>query len=277
MPFEPEFWSEILTGIATGILEWLPSLAGALLLLLLGWFVARLVRFILAGLLQRIGLDKLANRAGISQILSNAGVEALTTNLLASLVYWLILLVFVIAAVESLGLTGVVDTLGGLVDYIPNVLAASLILLLGGAIARIFGEAVGAISTQAGMGASPVLGQAVRYVLLVFVVILALEQLGIQTTLLTTAATSLIAAVALALALAFGFGSRDLARNIMAGYHAKDSFDIGQKIRINGRDGKLRLIGSVKSEIETENGILSIPNHMLTDEEVTIYLQSEDE
>jgi small-conductance mechanosensitive channel len=270
MQFDPELWTRSLREIVTILAAWLPRLLGALVWLVLGWVVARLAQFILAGLLRRIGLDRLLERAGVSQLLANAGFDPSASKLIARLVYWLVLLIFVLAATESLGLSRVVDTLSGVVEYLPNVLAAVLILLFGGLLARVAGDAVGGLATQAGVATGPLLGQLVRYVLLAFVAILALEQLQVQTTLLIAAAIAIVASTALTLALAFGLGNRELARNIMSGFHAKEAFNAGQHLKIGDRMGRLVSIGTVKAVIETEAGLLSLPNSVLTDEEVTI-------
>ena len=126
------------------------------------------------------------------------------------------------------------------------------------------------MTAEAGVTAGSALGQVVRYTLLVFTIVLALGQLGIQTDLLTIAASALVVATALALAIAFGFGSRDLARNIMAGYHARESFEEGQQISLRGHSGQLMSIGTVKSVIKTRKGLVSMPNAVLTEEEVTV-------
>ncbi len=275
MTLDPGYWLQTVQDILTTILAWLPSLAGALLLLLLGWVVARIVQFVIGGLLRRVHLDRLSERAGIAKILSDAGLDPSAVNLFARLVYWLVLLVFVLAAAESLGLAGVVTTLDGFVSYLPSVLAGALILLLGSVIARVVGDAVSALAVQAGVAGGQALGQVVRYVLLVFAIILALEQLGIQTSLLVISATTLITATALALALAFGLGSRDLARNIMAGFHAKDEFSPGQSLTVGGINGVLVNIGAVKSQIQTAVGLVSLPNSMLTEQEVTVHSKPE--
>jgi small-conductance mechanosensitive channel len=229
-----------------------------------------LIQFILRSLLRRLRLDALAERVGISTLLSNAGLDPSVANLLARLAYWLLLFVFVLAAAESLGLIGVTETLNSLVGYLPNVLAAALILLLGSLIAQFVGDALGKVTTQAGVTSGLMVGQVVRYTLLVFTIILALGQLGIQTDLLTIAVSALVIAITLALALAFGFGSRDLARNIMAGYHAKEAFEEGQQISVRGHTGRLESVGTVKSVIKTEDKLVSLPNSVLTEEEVTI-------
>lgn len=277
MPFDPQFWTGLWEDTIGAVVMWLPNLLGSLALLLIGWLVARMAQFIIGGLLRRLRLDSLTERVGISRILSNAGMDPSVSSLLARLTYWLILFVFVLAAVESLGLIGFADTLNQLVGYLPNVLAAALILLLGSLIAQVVGDALREMTTRAGVAAGPALGQIVRYTLLIFAVILALAQLGIQTDLLIIAASSLLVATSLALALAFGIGSRDLARNIMAGFHAKESFEEGQRLDVRGHSGELLSIGAVKSLIKTSNGTLSLPNSVLMEEEVTVLQSGEAE
>jgi small-conductance mechanosensitive channel len=277
MPFEPQFWTGLWEDTIGAVVMWIPSLLGALALLIIGWLVARLAQFLVGSLLRRLRLDALTERVGISRTLSNAGMDTSVSNLLARLTYWLILFVFILAAVESLGLIGFADTINQLVGYLPNVIAAALILLLGSLIAQVVGDALREMTIRAGVAAGPALGQVVRYTLLIFAVILALAQLGIQTDLLIIAASSLLVATSLALALAFGIGSRDLARNIMAGFHAKESFEEGQRLDVRGHSGELLSIGAVKSLIKTSNGTLSLPNSVLMEEEVTVLQSGEAE
>lgn len=277
MPFDPQFWTGLWEDTIGAVTLWIPNLLGALALLIIGWLVARLAQFVIGGLLRRLRLDALTERVGISSTLSNAGMDSSVSNLLARLTYWLILFVFILAAVESLGLIGFAETINQLVGYLPNVIAAALILLLGSLIAQVVGDALREMTIRAGVAAGPALGQVARYTLLIFAVILALAQLGIQTDLLIIAASSLLAATSLALALAFGIGSRDLARNIMAGFHAKESFQAGQRLGVRGHSGELLSIGAVKSLIRTSNGTVSLPNSVLMEEEVIVLRSGEEE
>lgn len=270
MPWDPNFWTDTLSAVATDVIAWLPSLGVALLLILVGWLVARLAQAILAGLLRRVGVDRLAERANAHKLLSRMGLGASTVDLLARLVFWLIMLIFLLAATESLGLSGVVNTLGGLIEYLPNVLAAALILLFGGLLGRLVGEAITAVTEQSSMSGGAALGRIVRYALLAFAIILALEQLGVETTLLATTTLALIGGAALALAVAFGLGSQQLARNIMAGFHVREEFVIGQDLAIGDQRGVLVHVGSAKSRLETEDGEISIPNSLLAEQVVHI-------
>lgn len=271
MPWEAEFWTEHLRDmLITDVMGWLPMLGAALLLLVVGWLAARLAQFVVGGLLKRIGLDRLGDKAGAKRMLQDIGIDASVSYLLARLVYWLVLLVFVLAAAESLGLQGLSTTLHGLVGYLPNVLAAMLILLLGALIARLVGTTLGALAERSGIRGGLALGQMSRYIILIFVAVLALEQLGVETALLVNFATVLVTALLLALAVAFGWGSRELARNIMAGFHLREVFVVGQNLEVRGHRGRLTAIGPVKTTLETEKGKVSLPNYVFAEEEVLI-------
>lgn len=271
MPWTAEFWTEHMREVlVTDIMKWLPMLGAALLLLLFGWLAARLAQFAIGGILKRLGLDRLGEKAGGARLLQDLGMDASVSRLLARLVYWLVLLVFVLAAAESLGLQGMSATLQSVVDYLPKVLAAMLIMLLGSLIARLVGNTLGAMADRSGIRGGLALGQVSRYIILVFVVVLALEQLGVQTALLVSFATVLVTALLLALALAFGWGSRELARCIMAGFHLREVFLVGQVLQVRGHRGRLTAIGPIKAMLDTEIGLVSLPNYVFTEEEVVV-------
>jgi len=270
MILDSEFWLGIWTEVVSAIAAWLPRVAGALLILAAGWVIARILQGVLSGLLRRIGLDRLAERAGVSRLLSRGGLDSSVSALTARVIYWIVLLFFLIAASESLGLAGVGETLSRLIAYLPNLLAGALILLLGSALGRIAGDLTAGLAKQAEIASGETLGQVVRFIIIVFAAILALEQLGIETTLLISTALALIGATALALALGFGIGSRELARNIMSGYHVKDAFEPGQQISVREYSGEILAVGPVKTTLRTDAGRITLPNAVLIEEAVVI-------
>ena len=270
MPSLTELWTQIVEQFQSVTASALPPLAGALLLLLVGWLLALLGRAIVSGLLRRLGLDGLAERLGIDQALSKTGIERPVSGILGRVIYWFILLVFVLAATNRLGLVGVSDTLGGLISYLPSVLAAALILFLGVVLGRFLGNAVGTFAEQAGVSGGRVLGQAIRFLVIGLTAILAMEQLNLETRLLSTIAVIVIGAVALAMGLAFGLGSRGLAQSIMAGFHAREAFKPGQRLAIRDYTGQLVRIDAAQAVLETEAGYVSLPNTALLEEEVLV-------
>ncbi|MFN2188626.1 MAG: mechanosensitive ion channel family protein [Candidatus Promineifilaceae bacterium] len=271
MIWDQEFWTGVFDEIQSSLSTWLPAILGALLLLILGWLVARVSQSVLARLLRRIGLDRLADRTGIAHGLATIGTQSTLSYLLARIAYWLILIFFILLALGALGLTDVVTTaLGSFFAFLPRLVAAMVIFLAGSFIARIVADAITAVTTNSSIPNGRVLGQAVRYSILLVVLILALDELGVQTTILVTIILVTVAAVALGLALAFGFGNRQLAHGIMAGLHAREEFTLGQTITVGEHSGQLVRIGATKALLKTSEGEISIPNVILINEVVQL-------
>lgn len=265
---ESGFWTEIAGDLAEGMRGWLPNLLMAVVILLVGWLGAVVVRAVVRGVLRRLGLDQLSEKAGFADTLAKINLERSASALLGRIAYWLVVLFFVAVVLEGLGLSVVTETIGALVGYLPSVIASLLVLIVGGFLAHLAGDAVAAIATQYGLTGGVYLGQGVRWMMIVFSVILALEQLRLNTDLITSLVVVLVAAVALALALSFGLGARGLAGQIVAGLHAKDVFQPGQQLRVQGYDGRLVRIGSATAIIETSSGNVSIPNRQLLESAV---------
>jgi small-conductance mechanosensitive channel len=276
MPWDQAFWTETINEIQSSLSTWLPSILGALLLLFVGWLVARIIQAVIARLLLRLGLDRLAERTGIARGLTTIGWQRTLSYLLARITYWLILIFFILLALGALGLTDVVTSaLNSFFAFLPRLVAAMVIFLVGAFIARIVGDAVTAMTLQSDIPSGRVLGQAVRYSLLLVVVILALDELGVQTTILTTIIIVTVAAIALGLALAFGLGNRQLAHGIMAGFHAREEFTPGQTLTVGEHTGRLVRIGATKALLETSEGQISLPNVVLLNEVVRLRPEAE--
>lgn len=270
MPSLTELWTQIVEQFQSVTASALPPVLAALLLLLVGWLLALLGRAIVSGLLRRVGLDRLAERLGAEQALSQLGIERPVSSILGRVAYWFILLIFVLAAANRLGLVGVTEALRIFIGYLPSVLAASLILFLGLVLGRFLGNAVGTFAEQAGVSGGRVLGETVRFSVIALTVILAMEQLRLETRLLSTIVLIVVAAVALAMGLAFGLGSRGLAHSIMAGFHAREAFKPGQRLAVRNHTGQLVQINAAQAVLETEDGYVSLPNTVLLEEEVVV-------
>lgn len=271
MPWEQAFWNDTISQIQDSLSTWLPALLSAILLLIVGWIVARLGQAVVVRLLRRLGLDRLAERTNIDHALNGVGIQSTLSWLLARVTYWLILIFFILLALGALGLTDVVTSaINSLFAFLPRFVVAMAIFLIGAFIARVVGDAISAITTQSNVPSGRALGQAVRYSILLIVAILALDELGVQTTILTTIVIVTIAAVALGLALAFGLGNRSLALSIMAGFHAREEFSLGQVLSVGEYTGRLVQIGATKTLLETDAGPVSIPNTVLLNEVVRL-------
>lgn len=273
MPWDPQVWSEIITSALAQMLNrvaaFLPNLVGALIVLLVGWLLAWLAQRVARRLLTRLGFDRLAERAGATDALARAGITRPASYLVGRAICWLLLLTFLMIAVEGLGLTTAAMALRALVAYLPRVLGAAIVLVGGALLGEFLGKGVQALAAGTGVEFHAALGRAVQYVVLAMAAILAVDQLGLNTTLLNNVVGNLLTVAGAALALAFALGSRDAMRNLLAGFYAKDLFEIGQIMEVDGYRGTLEAIGPLKALLTTAEGSVTVPNSVLIDRCVT--------
>jgi hypothetical protein len=193
-----------------------PSLLAALLVLVGGWMVAKVLRLGLFRFLLAVRFDIASEKAGVENLLARADVRQSPVELVATLGYWLVLLLAVMTAASTLGLSAVSDLLNQVLLYFPKVIAAVVALILGLFLANFLGGIVRAAAANAGLTEADILAAGSRYAIVIFTVAVTLEELGIAAQLVRSAFIILFGAVALALALAFGLGCKDLAREWMA-------------------------------------------------------------
>jgi len=234
-----------------------------LVILAVGRGVAKLVEVVFRRALDRAGLDRASERLGVAETLRNAGISRGPSELIARLFFWVLMLTFVLSAFETLGLTAVAGTIDRLIAYLPNIIAAALIVIIGLVIARFLGNLVGSGAAAAGLAYARQLGSAALGVAVFMVAILVFEQLGLDTEVLVMVATVVIAAVGVGLSLAFALGSREIVRAILAGHYLRQSLPDGQPVEVDGHSGILEKVGSTETLFRGPDCSWSIPNARL--------------
>lgn len=204
-----------LTSFWTELASFVPQLIAALLLLLLGWMLAKLARTGVMRLLTLLKFDKATEKSGLESFMQHADLDLSVGKLLGNLVYWLIILVMIVTVANSLGLSMVAELFNKVVLYIPNVIVAILVLVFGVLVARFINRMVFAYLNNIGVQGALTLSTLSEYGVIVFVVFVALEQLNIGTDLLTAAFQIGFGAIGLAFALAFGLGGREWAASVI--------------------------------------------------------------
>jgi hypothetical protein len=193
----------------------LPRVIAAILLLFLGWLFAKLFRRVCVKALNLVRFDVAAEKAGIEDFLLQGGVRYTAVTIVANLFYWLILLGLIFAALRTLGIQAGEDLLNRIVLYIPNVVVAILVLLLGSLLGRTVRTISFAYLNNVGVAGAGVISAVAQWAILIFVFSLALEQLAIGGQVLVSAFQIVFGAFCLALALAFGLGGREWAAHIL--------------------------------------------------------------
>ena len=204
-----------LASALTQLFAFVPKLVGFLVILLIGWLVASALSRAVTFLLRKVGFDRIADRIGLSRLEQQMGVKADAAGILGKLTYWFIFLIFLVPAVDSLGLTTVSTLLGQVIGYLPNVFVAILVLFLGTLAATFVADLVRGATSSARIGNPNVFANIARFAILGFVALIALEQLQIASSLLNILFTAIVGSTALAFGLAFGLGGQDAARKYL--------------------------------------------------------------
>lgn len=204
-------WSEVWAKMAV----YLPQLVGAIILLLIGLLIAKVIEKVVVQVLKLARFDVLSEKSGIASILAKGEIKETLSELMGVVVYWLLVLVAVIVALNAVGLTtaGFLDQVAA---YAAKVVLGVFVLILGLFFAGLVGSIVRTAASNAGLTTSRNLGQITQVIIVVITVLTVLPMLGVRTTIIDLAISIMLASAGLGLALAFGLGSKDLAGRIIS-------------------------------------------------------------
>lgn len=203
-----EFWTEFVLFV--------PRLLAALVFLILGWILAKLLRAGMLRLLRVLQFQRLAEKSGLEGFLEQGNVNITLSRLVSDIVYWLVLLIVIVLISQSLGMEVVARLFTRAINYVPNVLAALLVLIFGALLARFINRLLFAWLNRLGIDNALTISTIAEYAIQIFVFFVALEQLQIGTALLVSAFQIGFGAVALAFAIAFGLGGKERAAEILS-------------------------------------------------------------
>ena len=193
----------------------LPNIVGAVLIFSIGWIIAGIFKRLTLRTLKVLQLEPFAEKVGIANALKKVGATVSPPELIGELIKWIVILVFLAPTVEILGLTQVTSILNSVLLYIPNVLVAVIIVMVGVIFADLTSQFVRGSAVALGAGTSNFLAAISKYAITTFVFLAALTQLGIAQQLIATLFTGFVAMVAIAGGLAFGLGGKDTAVEIL--------------------------------------------------------------
>jgi small-conductance mechanosensitive channel len=248
----------------------LPRLAGALALLLIGLLLTRLLARLLLRVLRAAGIDRLAEHAGVTHVLQASGLGASLGGLIAGAIRIFLTIVVIFAALSLLGLQFLSVSLNQGILELPRLFIAATLLLAGAVLAGAARQRADRLTYQLDF---PVpLGQIAQVAVLAVFVIIAAAEIGISTALLLVLIGVLLAALAGTFTLAFGLGSRDVARALSAGRYMRHDYRVGQEIAFGEVRGTITRIHSTSTMLDAGEGrSIRVPNHLLIDSIVTIY------
>lgn len=198
------------------IWSYIPTILGAIVILIIGWIVAKFVEAIVVRALKAARLDVISDKAGVANMLAQGDIKWTLSELIGVIIYWIVMLSVLAAALNALNLTVAGDLLSRLVGYIPNIVVAIFVLVLGSFLANFVAGVIRTTASNAGLGNAKLLAKITQTVLITFAVIIAIEQLNIATAFIAFAVNIILASIGLGLALAFGLGCKDIAAKAMS-------------------------------------------------------------
>jgi hypothetical protein len=199
----------------------IPKILGFAVILIVGWFVATLIEKALASVLRRIRFNELAVRSGFADFVHRMGMNTDSAGMIGLVVKWFIRLIALVVAFDALGLPAVSDVLRQLLLWLPNVVVALVVLVIGGLAARALSNVVRGTASEAGLSNAHILAKVASALVWAFAIVVAVNQIGIATTLVNTLFMAIVGAIALALGLAFGLGGRETAAKIVGNWYDK--------------------------------------------------------
>ena len=233
-----EQWFAGFRDVTDNLAAFVPALMGAAVLLLAGWLIGRTLAWAARRAVHAL-LGRLASQPALHRAIQSSGAAAQAPIMIGGFVFWVVFVFFVAAALETLGLPVVTASLSRVAYYLPNVLAALLIVFAGVIVAKVVGGAVTRAAAGTGATFGPAVGGTVRGTVILVAVVVAIDQVGIQADVLIVLVAVVIGATLAGAGLAFGLGARTAVSNVIASHYVAQAYRVGQTVRVAGIEGKI--------------------------------------
>ena len=271
-----EKWNEVLQNSFNqafhNVIQFAPRVVAMVVVLVVGYIAARLIGRLITLLCEKVGLQRAAEHSGLAQSMQHMGIKRNVSGVVGTIVFWLLMCVFLMAAFNILELPELSAAMGTVVHYIPKLLVATVVVVVGLLIASFLRGVVATSADRVGISYADRLAAGCYYVLAILTFYTALGQLGMELELLKDLILIAFGSLAVGFGLAFGLGGREVIGGILAGYYVRQRLQAGDHVSIGGMEGIVREVGPVSTIIETdEHGLLnrhSVPNAKMLNEAV---------
>jgi len=259
-------------------IDFLPIVAAAIFLMLIGWLISKFISSLIRKGLVAASFDQLGEKVGVDKLLNRIKIDKGASWVVAKIAYWLLILVFVTATADVLGWDMVTMAISSFFAYTPTLAVALLILIVGMFLAEKIKSATTTTAESIGVSGAKAIGTIVYYLLLIIVVISALNQAGVDTTLITSHLTIFFGGLLLAFAISYGLASKDIVSNMLSSYYGKGKYKEGQVLKIGDIEGKVIQIDNLSITLEHQSGKVIFPTSLLLTQPIVIIsdIESED-
>jgi small-conductance mechanosensitive channel len=248
--------NQLLFDFKVSFLAFLPKFIFALIVFLIGYLIARLIQYLSKRFIR--GTNRFITNKKISKHLQQKHLDQ-SAVFISKALYWIILVLFITISSEIMGIPVATAWLSGIVQYLPNILAAIIIVFVGIIGGKIVADIILSATIKSGVTYGNVLSRTVQYSILLITILIAIDQIGIDIALVTIIVSIILGALLFGAALSFGLGAKTSVSNIIASYYIHNTYREGNSVKINNVEGTIIRITSTAVVIDTVDGQVSIP------------------
>jgi hypothetical protein len=261
---------ESLTTIWKEIAEVFPNIIGTILLLIFGWLLTKLIVKVVKKGLKLAHANKLDDTLNDIEIVEGKKLNFDTIKIVSNFVKWVMYIMLIIMALDIMNLTMISEKISDLLSYLPQLFTALIIFTIGLILANLIKKGIKSFFDSMDLSGAKLISQVVFFIILTFVSITALNQAGVDTEIITSNITMILAAFLLAFALAFGFGAQSAVSSLLKTFYARKIYEVGQVIEFNNIKGEVEAINSISVTLKTEKGKLVVPIKDIVESQIKI-------
>lgn len=259
-----------LNDIWPGVFQFLFKGIGLILLLLVGWIVVKLILKAVKRLLKLAKVHKLDDKLNEIEIIDGKKINFDTIKIISSFIKWILYITLLVMISDLLGLKVVSNQISEFLSYLPRCFGALVIFTLGLLFANFIKKTLKSFFKSMDLSGSSIISQIVFFIILVFITITALNQTGINTTIITSNITIVLGGFLLAFALAIGLGAREVVGKLLKGFYARKTFEMGQKIIFNETEYTIEKVENISIILSNEEGTLIVPIEDIVEKQISI-------
>lgn len=248
----------------------LTKLIGAMMILIVGWLITKVVLIILRKVFRIVKVDMLTEKINDMNFFGKNDIKFKVSTIILSFIKWIMFLVFLIVAADIMNWSIISSEIGNLLRYLPKLFSAIALFMIGLYIASFVKKTILGIFESFELSGSKIISTIVFYVILVFVSITALNQAGIDTTIITNNVTIILGSFLLAISIGFGLGSKEIIGDLLKTFYARKNYVVGDKIKLNGVEGIIESIDNISLTLKTKEGKTIIPINEVVSNKVEI-------
>lgn len=247
------------------------NLIGAVIILLIGWGVAKMVAAVTKKMLEQVGADKIGDKLNEIDAIKGLKLEIKLSAIISKVLYYFILIFMLRPAADTLGVPAISDMVKLLVEFIPKLISSALMLSAGVFLADALKNFVVTLCKSFNIAAGKLIGTAIFFFLLIIFVIQSVAQVGINTSLLESSFNLLVGGIIFAFAIGYGFASKEILLNIISSFYSKNRYKEGQIIAIDGIKGEIVAMDNTTITLKTEDSKTIFPLQVLQSKTVTVF------